>query len=253
VVRAHAELRPRALPALPPVSRAVAAQALAWMAALAGGADGIGGLAAQAVLAAVLGSTFGLPRWWIPINLAFAPGAALVSGWSIHSGFFLAAFLAMAGVYWSTFRTQVPLYLSGTAACRELSALLPANRSFRFLDAGCGIGTTLAWLSPRHLAGCFEGVELAPLPVALAWLRARLSGGLFSVRRVDLWTLSFGEYDVVYAFLSPVPMNALWSKVRAEMKPGSLFVSNTFLPDGPPPDLTIPLRGRGRALHAWRL
>ncbi len=250
---AHAEPRLRALPAIPPALRAAAAQALAWVAALAGGAEGSGGLAAQAVLAAVLGSTFGLPRWWIPINLAFAPAAALVSGWSIHPGVFLVAFLVMAGVYWSTFRTQVPLYLSGTAACRELSGLLPADRPFRFLDAGCGIGTTVAWLSPRHLAGRFEGVELAPLPVALAWLRARLSGGLFTVRRADLWSLPFGDYDVVYAFLSPVPMDALMRKARAEMRAGSLLVSNTFLPDGPPPDLSIPLPGRGRALHAWRL
>jgi hypothetical protein len=33
---------------------------------------------------------------------------------------------------------------------------------------------------------------------------------------------------VVYAFLSPAPMAALWDKVRREMRAGSLFISNSL-------------------------
>jgi hypothetical protein len=35
-------------------------------------------------------------------------------------------------------------------------------------------------------------------------------------------------YDVVFAYLSPVPMEKLWHKARAEMRPGTMFISSTF-------------------------
>lgn len=251
-MRAHAEFAVRALPAWPPLLRAATGQGVACLAMALLGAEQPLSLAGQALLAAALGGLLGLPRWWIPLNLAFPPAVMMATAWSFPASAYLAGFLLLAGVYGLGARSQAPLFLSGINACAALSALLPAGRGFRFLDAGCGVGTTLAWLAPRHLSGCFEGVEVAAVPAGLAWLRARLSGGLFSVRRDDLWSLRFADYDVVYAFLSPVPMNALLNKARREMRPGSVLVSNTFLPDGPPPSLSLPLPGRGRALHVWR-
>lgn len=248
----HAELPPRALRVSTPVARAAFAQVMACGAMLGADPAQPYWFAGQALLASAVGSLLGLPRWWIPINLAFLPCVVVASAWGIPAHIYLAAFAALAGVYGMATRTRAPLYFSSISACRVLSTLLPANRPFRFLDAGCGIGTTLAWLSPRHLSGSFKGVEWAPLPAGVAWLRSCLSGGLFRVHRADLWSLRLSDYDVVYAFLSPVPMNALLSKARQEMRKGTLLVSNTFLPDGPPPDVSIPLPGRGRALHAWR-
>jgi len=52
----------------------------------------------------------------------------------------------------------------------------------------------------------------------------------------DLWPCDLGQYDVVFAYLSPVPMEQLWNKVKREMRPGTVFISNTFeVPDHPPP------------------
>jgi hypothetical protein len=48
-----------------------------------------------------------------------------------------------------------------------------------------------------------------------------------------------GDYDVVYAFLSPAPMPRLWEKVQAEMQPGNLFISNSFPVPGATPDRII--------------
>ena len=45
----------------------------------------------------------------------------------------------------------------------------------------------------------------------------------------DFWKTDLSEFDVVYAFLSPVPMPALWEKARLEMRKGSLLVSNSFI------------------------
>jgi len=48
-----------------------------------------------------------------------------------------------------------------------------------------------------------------------------------------------GDFDVVYAVPSPVPMLTLWQKAKREMRPGSLFVSNSFPVPGEVPDQVI--------------
>jgi len=66
--------------------------------------------------------------------------------------------------------------------------------------------------------------------------------------------LDLSRHDVVYAFLSPVPMSALWEKVRREMRPGSLFISNSFPVIGVTPEETITVPGTiKRKLYLWRL
>jgi hypothetical protein len=45
----------------------------------------------------------------------------------------------------------------------------------------------------------------------------------------DFWKTNLAEFDVVYAFLSPVPMPALWEKACLEMRKGSVLVSNSFV------------------------
>jgi hypothetical protein len=62
------------------------------------------------------------------------------------------------------------------------------------------------------------------------------------------------KYDVVYAYLSPVPMADLWKKARLEMRPGSLFVSNGFIVPDVWPTQAIALGDRvGSTLYIWRM
>jgi hypothetical protein len=49
------------------------------------------------------------------------------------------------------------------------------------------------------------------------------------------------EQDVVYAYLSPVPMARLWCKVCEEMPSGSRFISNTFPVPGVEPERVVEL------------
>lgn len=242
---------------IPPVAKALCAQASAWVAVQTLAAYLPGGvfvvMVAQSVLAAAIGRGFGLASWWTVLNAAFP---LLVSGAievSIDPRWYLGAFLSMAAVYWSTFRTQVPLFLSNQRAIHALAEVLPVGRPVRLLDVGCGTGTVLAGLANLRPADRLEGVEIAPLPYGIASLRARWSRGRFTVSRHDLWSESLAPYDVVYAFLSPVPMPALWRKVCAEMRPGTLFISNTFDVPGVAPDRVITLGDGRRALLVWRL
>jgi len=59
--------------------------------------------------AATLSHFAGLARWWLAIQFVFVPALVLMQAFDIPPGFFLAAFLVLLVVYWSTFRTQVPL------------------------------------------------------------------------------------------------------------------------------------------------
>jgi len=176
----------------------------------------------------------GQTSWWRVIHGIFVPLAWLVSQWQIDPGWFLLAFMLLLLVYRGAVSGQVPLYLSNRATVDALAGLLAEHAHLRFLDLGAGIGSTVVPLAERFPAARLAGVENAPLTWLVGWLRSRGNKNL-DWRWGDLWATPLAGHDVVYAFLSPVPMADLWQKVRAEMAPGSLFISNSFpVPDVEP-------------------
>ena len=182
------------------------------------------------ITAAVLGAAWRLPLWWLPINFLFVFSLLAMQGLQLAAYWYLAAFVLLLLVYGRVAHSRVPLYLSSQAAWRAVADLLPPRAIMA--DLGSGMGGMLAFLSRQRPEGEYLGVETAPLPFLLSWLRARLSGSRYAIRWNSLWRLDLQPYDVVYAYLSPVPMADLWRKVRAEMRPGSLFISNTFAVPG---------------------
>ena len=209
-------------------------------------------------LAAAFSHMAGLAKWWLLIQFLFAPALVLMLALNISPGFFLAAFLILLVVYWSTFRTQVPLYLSSRKAWQALEALLPKPRpekNLTFMDIGSGIGGVLTHLAKTRPDGRYFGVEAAPLPYLLSWMRIRLGGcHNCEVKWGSLWSCDLAPYDVVFAYLSPVPMDELWQKVCSEMRPGTLFISNTFaVPDHPPQDIITLDDLHHSTLHIWRM
>ncbi len=178
----------------------------------------------------------------------------LVHGAGAPSWVYLAAFVAMLLVYWTTFRTRVPLYLSDRKAWQALDALLPAERPFRFIDLGSGLGGVALYLATRRPHGEFAGVEIAPVPWLISRMRAWLKGGRVSFQRRDYESLDLGGFDVVFAFLSPAAMPRLWQQAQAQMRPGSLFVSLSFAVPGQRPHDIVPLAdGARHTLYAWRM
>lgn len=207
-----------------------------------------------ALLAAMLSWYSNLPRWWVPFQLAFWPALAFLHFLSIPSFVYLVALVALLAVYGGVVFSGVPLFLSSDKATAAVAQLLPMDRDFRFLDVGAGTGGLLSRLDRQFLFGLFEGVERAPLPFAVSWLRSKLQGAQFCVRFENMWQTDLSRYDVVYAYLSPTPMLRLWDKVQREMRPGSLFISNTFEVPGKTPDQSIELHDLSRStLHVWRL
>ncbi|HQS57806.1 MAG: hypothetical protein B7Y56_05380 [Gallionellales bacterium 35-53-114] len=208
--------------------------------------------------AAILSHLAGLARWWLLIQLLFVPTLVLMLKLNVPSGVYLAAFLVMLAVYWSTFRSQVPLYLSSKRVWKTLEELLPSSASgkrFNFMDIGSGMGGVLTHLSTERPDGNFYGVENAPLPYLLSRLRIRLGNHAnCHVQWGSLWTCNLAPYDVVFAYLSPVPMEQLWRKVKQEMRPGTLFISNSFAVPESPPQYSISLDDLHHStLHIWHM
>jgi len=210
------------------------------------------------IFAAIFSYAVSLARWWLPIQLLFVPALVFMLKVNIPPGFYLAAFLVMLLVYWSTFRSQVPLYLSSKKVWQTLEELLPpaeANKHFTFMDIGCGTGGVLIHLASIRPDGRYFGVENAPLPYILSQSRIKL--GKHSNCHVlwgSMWNCDLAPYDVVFAYLSPVPMKQLWDKVKLEMRPGTLFVSNSFAVPEHPPQYSITLDDMQRStLYIWHM
>lgn len=209
---------------------------------------------AQGGLSAGMAWLAGMAWWWLPIHLLFAPALLGTLTLNLPPSGFLAAFLLLALVYWSSFRTQVPLYLSSKSAWRAVSGLLHDAPGAAVIDLGSGVGGLLSHLARCRPDGRYTGIESAPLPFFLGWLRLRFSGAHCDLRLADFWHHDLARYDVVYAYLSPVPMPALWRKAKAEMRAGSLLVSNTFEVPGVAPTATVRLDDfHASTLYLYRL
>ncbi|WP_454457275.1 class I SAM-dependent methyltransferase [Thauera phenylacetica] len=242
---------------MPPALKALLAQLAGFAAAIALARSGaLGGLwplvSAQAVVAATVAAGLRSARWWLPIHLGFLPLAVLAQGAGIHPGWYLGGFVTLVLVYWTSFRTQVPLYLSNAATAAAVAKLLPDGPA-RMLDIGAGTGALLRPLAQARPDCRFTGVELAPATWAIGRLLLRGHANV-EWQRGDLFAPDWSGYDLVYAFLSPVPMPAVWAKAIAEMRPGSLLVSNSFEVPGHEADAVIEVGDRrGTRLFLYRM
>ena len=208
----------------------------------------------QGLIAAALARYLGLSRWWCGLSLLFAPALLLASGAPLPSWFFLGGFVLVLLLNWNSFTEQVPLYLTGAGTRQHLVHVLREQpEHFRFIDLGCGPAGMLLNLARQFPQAHFVGVETAPLSFAIAWLRA-LRRGNFQVRYQSLWRTDLSAFDVVYCFLSPAPMAALWVQACEQMPAGSLLISNTFEVPGQPADQLIELHDwRNSRLLLWRM
>lgn len=210
-------------------------------------------LVAQGLLAALLGFFLRMPRIWLAVQL-FLP-LAVVFGDVVPAWAYLLAFVLCALVYWNSASEQVPLYLTNRRTFQALGDLVETAKARHVVDLGSGMGGVVTTLAGRHRDVEVSGFETAPLVVLASKLRVALSGRA-NARIVykSLWEAQLDSYDLVYCFLSPVPMTRLYEKARREMRPGTLFVSNSFPVEGVAADRIIEVDdGRRTRLHVYAM
>lgn len=208
----------------------------------------------QGGIAAAFSLGWRQPAWWPPLHFGFFPAILLTLQLNAPAWVYLAAFLLLVLFYWSTFRTRVPLYLSDRKAWRAVEALLPETQPFSFIDLGSGLGGMPFHLESRFPHGRFYGTEIAPAPWLISRVRAWLKHSRVILLRRDYAALNLADFDVVFAFLSPVAMPGLWQQAQAKMCSGSLFISLSFTVDARQPDQVVTLAdGARHTLYVWRM
>ena len=243
---------------LPPVLRALLAQALAFVVLVALVRLGLRlpalvWVLLQAVLAVFLSRWLDLSSRWVFMQAALPFLVRALWGAPVPAWIYLVLFLILALVFGGGLLTRVPLYHASADAWARLEELLPERPGLRFVDLGCGFGGPVAYLAKARGDAVFVGVEASPFTWLVAWLRC-LHRTNAHIRLGSLWRTDLAGFDVVYAFLSPVPMSALWAKVRRELKPGSRFISHSFEVPFETPQRVLPVQGRdGARLLVWDL
>jgi hypothetical protein len=208
--------------------------------------------AVQGCIACLLAMYFGSAPWWRVMHLLFAPALVLGLSLQVPPLFSLTLLLALVGVYWTSYRNQVPLYLSGEAAWREVALLLPVRPGARVIDLGSGLGGLVGFLEHNCPGATVDGVEAAPLPWLASRVRQKLQGWKGRLIWGDMWKVDLACYDVVHAYLSPVPMPGLWQKASREMRAGILLLSHSFAVPGVAPTLVRTLPNQG-SIYVYRI
>ena len=210
--------------------------------------------AAQGALAAALAWFCALPLWWVLIDAAFplAVYHAMQQSWPSYGFWF--PLLVLGAVYGTSFLTRVPYYPSRPVVRELLAGLLSPVPGQRVIDIGSGLGGLGLALARRRPDCQVVGIELAWLPWLLSWLRARRR----RCSSVFLWgdyrRHSLSDYDLVFAYLSPAAMPALWLQLQRELAPGALFVSCEFSVPAQPTCLLPGSGVRGvPPLYVWRM
>jgi SAM-dependent methyltransferase len=160
--------------------------------------------------------------------------------------------LALLGASFAyyTLRTGVPTFPSMPVAREKIIALLQADMAtrrtqgkYKVYDLGAGSGQ-LSWHIARALPEAeVVGVELSFLP----WLRATLWQKLtrqnnLRYLRVDFWSMPVRDADAVLTYLMEAIMPRVAAKLRAELRPRTLVISNKFALPGWEPEQTLPLQ-----------
>lgn len=195
----------------------------------------------------------GMASWWRWIHALFPLAIWLMAGWQVPSSVYLVGFVVTLSLFWTSFRSQVPFFPSRPQVRTQLASVLPQDKPLRVIDIGSGLGDLAMHIAQVRPQATVTGIEIAPLPWLISKLRgwARRSSAGFALG--DYRQLDFADYQVVFAYLSPAAMLALWQQASAQMRPGSLLVSFEFTIPGTTPSYTIPCGDDGKLLYVWQL
>ncbi|QWD48447.1 class I SAM-dependent methyltransferase [Polynucleobacter paludilacus] len=186
----------------------------------------------QGLIAAGLAKLLKMQVWWPYILLIFPLAVWLGLIFRINPLFYLVGFVLFASLYWSVFLTQVPYYPSSESVCILVAEMLPPDQKQSVVEIGSGLGgfsLKLAHLRPQCTV---LGMEIAPLPWLISYLRSKFQKSLVRFRLGNYKTLDFSDFDLIFAYLSPAAMPSLYEQCSMQMKPGAILVSHEFpIPD----------------------
>lgn len=195
----------------------------------------------------------GMAKWWQWIHLIFPIAIWVMFDLALPNEIYLIAFIITLSLYWTTFRTQVPFYPSGPTVWEKVAQFIPTESAIRLVDIGSGLGDMSMHIAKVRPNCLVEGVEIAPLPWLISFIRSKLKRSAATFKMADYHDLNFADYNIIFAYLSPAAMQALWLKSCVEMKPGSLLISYEFEIPGVQPSQVILSASQDKNLYIWKI
>ena len=131
-------------------------------------------------------------------------------------------------------KTGVPTVASFPSARRKVAALLQKDcaaradrRPYHVIDLGSGGGHLCRAIARALPQAQVTGIELSYVPWRLSEMRRRLFGPAnLAYKRADFWTQDCAQADAVVLFVTENIMERMAAKLRTELKPGTLVISN---------------------------
>ncbi len=181
----------------------------------------------QGVFSALIGRLLGLWWFWVPVQILLP--FAVVYNEVVPAWAYGLAFIACVLVFWNGAKEQVPFYMTNRQTWNAISGLVSRENAKSCADLGSGTGGIVIYLAKAHPGVRVDGYETAPLLTLISKLLVAMNRRPnAAIRYKSLWDADLSQYDLVYCFLSPVPMPGLYEKAKAEMRKGTLLVSNSF-------------------------
>jgi len=207
----------------------------------------------QSVTAVALCMLAGMAVWWRWIHAGFPLAMFTMTMWAVPNEIYLIGFLISLSIFWTTYRSQVPFFPSRPIVREKVAALIPDNQPIRMIDIGSGLGDLSMYIANAKNNSQVEGIEIAPMPWLISVLRAKLTKNSATFSLGNYHDLNFAHYDLVFAYLSPAAMPALWEKAQREMRAGSLLVSYEFEIPNASPSFTIESGAGVPTIYVWQL
>ncbi len=127
------------------------------------------------------------------------------------------------------FVTGAPFVPSAFPTAHAMIRLAHIKKGMIVYDLGSGEGRLLFLAAARGATAV--GFEINPFLVLLTTIKVWFSPyrGRIRVRWKNFWRANLRNADVVFIYLLPWRMERLKKKLRRELKPKALVVSNSFL------------------------
>jgi hypothetical protein len=209
------------------------------------------------LLQAAVATTFcyiaSMASWWRWIHLCFPIAAWVMFQWHIPNGVYLVGFMISLSLFWTTFRTQVPFFPSRPMVWQQVAKIIPQNNPLQLIDIGSGLGDMSMYMARTRPDCQIEGIEIAPLPWMISYIRAKFCRSRATFLLGNYQALDFANYDVIFAYLSPVAMGMLWEKASQEMRSGSLLISLEFEIPGVIENMRIAGNENSPSIYVWKI
>lgn len=162
--------------------------------------------------------------------------------WDVVLALMVLFALVGASYCYYDFKTGVSTFPTMPAVRRKMIEILQQDfaakqpldpgRVYTIIDLGSGSGQLCGRVARVMPQARVLGIEISPVPWLRSVIRQRLFGPAnLSYQRLDFWPYDVSGVDAVLCYLPGTIMGKVAAKLRKELRPGSIMISNRFRTD----------------------